>query len=57
VPLALAGGLSAENIRLAVDKCKPDLLDLSSGLESSPGIKSLDKMKSFFEELSTIRLG
>lgn len=51
IPLGLAGGLSPENIGEAIALTNPYLIDLSSGLESKPGIKSLEKMKSLFKNL------
>ncbi len=48
VKLGLAGGLNPDNIAEAITKTKADLLDLSSGLESKPGIKSFEKMKQLF---------
>lgn len=50
--LALAGGLSPDNILTAVEETDPYMIDLSSGLESQPGIKSLDKMKELFAKLN-----
>ncbi|MCP4154997.1 MAG: phosphoribosylanthranilate isomerase, partial [bacterium] len=50
-PLWLAGGLSPGNIRNIVKQFKPDLVDVSSKLESEKGIKDLEKMRSFFREI------
>lgn len=48
-PFILAGGLSPENIQDAVLKAAPDAVDVSSGVESEPGRKDLDKVKRFME--------
>lgn len=47
----LAGGLNPDNIKSIVDEYKPDLVDVASGVESSPGKKDIDKMKKYFKEL------
>ncbi|MBQ7739162.1 MAG: phosphoribosylanthranilate isomerase [Desulfovibrionaceae bacterium] len=44
-PWFLAGGLRAKNIVLAMQEFSPDGLDLNSGLEEAPGIKSKAKME------------
>ena len=49
----LAGGLNPDNIEDAVKQAEADIVDVSSGLESSPGIKSEEKLRAFFENLST----
>lgn len=47
----LAGGLNATNIRLAVRTVRPYGVDVSSGVESAPGIKDAIRLRSFFEAL------
>lgn len=43
-PWLLAGGLSPDNIAPLLRLCAPDGLDLNSGLESAPGLKTCDAM-------------
>jgi phosphoribosylanthranilate isomerase len=47
----LAGGLNAANIKLAVRSVRPYGVDVSSGVESAPGIKDPNRLRSFFEAL------
>ena len=49
--LWLAGGIIPENVAEILNTYHPELIDLSSGLEASPGIKDHDKMKRFFKEI------
>ena len=51
-PLWLAGGLSPDNIRSVTETYRPELVDLSSGLESAPGRKDPQLLRRFFEQLS-----
>lgn len=46
-PLILAGGLNADNVTQAMQQVQPWALDISGGVESSPGIKDADKMRKF----------
>lgn len=45
----LAGGISAANVAEAVQTMRPYAVDLSSSVEESPGVKSLDKLADFFD--------
>ena len=49
VDLFLAGGISAENVAEAVQTMRPYAVDLSSSVESEPGVKDLDKLADFFD--------
>ena len=45
--IILAGGLRPENVGQAIAALSPDVVDVSSGVESSPGIKDHDRMREF----------
>ena len=50
----LAGGLTPENVLEALSLVQPDGIDLSSGVESAPGDKDLQKVARLFEQLRSI---
>lgn len=48
-PLVLAGGLVADNVARGIRKLHPHAVDVSSGIESKPGIKDASKMRAFVD--------
>lgn len=51
-PLILAGGLSADNLVNAINATYPYAVDLNSGLETHPGIKSATKIAAAMQNLN-----
>ena len=52
IPWLLAGGLTPDNISDALSRLQPDGIDLSSGVERSPGDKDLAKVAQLFEAIN-----
>ena len=53
-PIILAGGLTCDNVALAIRTVRPYAVDLASGIESAPGIKDAEKMRRFIEEVKRV---
>ena len=50
-PFFLSGGIDPENVVAAISLVRPDAIDLSSGVESAPGVKDHDKIARLFERV------
>ncbi len=50
--IILSGGLDPRNVREAIARVHPYMVDVSSGVESSPGVKDAAKLRSFFAALT-----
>lgn len=51
VPVVLSGGLDARNVAGAIQQVRPWAVDVSSGVESAPGIKDGGKIAAFVSEV------
>ncbi|MGE0704479.1 MAG: phosphoribosylanthranilate isomerase [Vicinamibacterales bacterium] len=53
----LAGGLRPENVAEAIARVRPFGIDISSGVEASPGIKDHDRLRALFQAVSLVQAG
>lgn len=53
-PWALSGGLSPENVAEAVGVTGARMVDVSSGVESAPGVKDVDKIARFLQAVAAL---
>ncbi|WP_439533896.1 phosphoribosylanthranilate isomerase [Polymorphobacter sp.] len=53
LPWGLSGGLDAETVAAALASVRPAFVDVSSGVETAPGIKSIPRIKAFAQAVST----
>jgi phosphoribosylanthranilate isomerase len=51
-PIFVSGGLNPANIEFALNTVHPYGVDVSSGVEESPGIKDLEKMNDFIQAVN-----
>jgi phosphoribosylanthranilate isomerase len=50
-PIILAGGLTPDNVALAIKTAQPQAVDVASGVEAAPGKKDPEKLQKFFAAL------
>jgi phosphoribosylanthranilate isomerase len=55
LPLILAGGLTPENVAAGLRRVQPWGVDVSSGVEDAPGIKSAEKIARFVAAVGRVR--
>ncbi len=55
--LLLAGGLTPENVRAAIEAVRPDGVDASSSLEAAPGRKDHGRVRAFVEAVRAVESG
>ncbi len=55
-PLILAGGLKPENVKEAISAVKPYAVDVSSGVEASPGTKDPRKVAEFVKNAKEVEI-
>ncbi len=55
IKFILSGGITPENVSRIIQLYKPYAVDVSSGVESSPGKKSIEKIKLLFERINSCR--
>ncbi len=52
LPIILAGGLSVANVARAIAQVKPQAVDVSGGVEAAKGVKDLDLVQRFIDEVA-----
>ena len=54
IPAFLSGGIQPENVRLAIEKVRPDGIDLCSGVESKKGKRDREKVIELMQNLQLV---
>jgi len=55
-PLILAGGLTPDNVAVAVSQTRPWAVDVSGGVEAAPGIKDAAKIAAFIRGVNSVEI-
>lgn len=53
-PIILAGGIGPRNAVEAIRKVRPDAIDVSTGVEISPGVKDGEKIRELFRAIRSL---
>jgi len=53
LPIILAGGLNSSTVAEAIKQINPYAVDVSSGVESEPGMKDIAKIKQFIQQVKS----
>lgn len=57
IPFMLSGGLNPDNVREAMRVTRPRAVDVSSGVETAPGVKDVDLIRRFLHAVKTAKQG
>jgi phosphoribosylanthranilate isomerase len=55
--IMIAGGIDSKNVVDCIKRFNPLIIDVNSGVETKPGLKSDTKLKQFFKVVNKIRYG
>jgi phosphoribosylanthranilate isomerase len=51
-PILISGGMTVDNVTQSIDLLTPWAVDVSSGVETMPGVKSLEKIQAFVQAIN-----
>lgn len=55
LPVMLSGGLDPDNVAQAIRIVRPDAVDVSSGVETAPGLKDPERIALFVERVRSVQ--